>query len=209
MMESMLAVDERMSEFCGVIMGDGNLWTNGRKYEITITGSPKDKPYMDCIAEYAKTIKPRIYYRQRGRGLRLTIYSKILFHFLIHDIGFKHGSEKGDGNIPRIIARRKDLSLAFIRGFFDTDGSIFTSNKKGAENYPTLEITNENLALLSSIQKILENEGIRTTFRKSNTNTYKIAVHGKEMIGKWMHKIGSSHPRKRSKMESIIKTSVA
>jgi hypothetical protein len=97
--------------------------------------------------------------------------------------------------------------LRFIRGIFDTDGSIFTSDKKGVNDYPTIEITNENLELLLSIRKILDAEGFKTTFRKSNTNTFKIAIHGDKMVQRWFCVIGSSHPRKRLKMESIIKTS--
>ena len=97
------------SEFCGIVFGDGNIWTNGRRYEITITGSPKDKGYMDCIAEYVvQTIKPKVYYRIRGRGLRLTIYSKKLFNFLV-GIGMKSGAEKGKLGIPKKICESRDL----------------------------------------------------------------------------------------------------
>ncbi len=201
-----LALDEKMAEFCGIIMGDGNLWTNGRKYEITITGSPKDRDYMDKIAEYARgNVAPHIYYRIRGRGLRLTIYSKELFGFLTEEIGIKSGLRKSTGTIPLGIKKTREYYLAFIRGFFDTDGSVFTSMKDGAPDYPTIEITNENKELILSIVAFLQQEGFRTTFRSSNTKTFKMAIHGKEMVRLWVSLIGSTHPRKRSKMESIIK----
>ncbi len=189
-------------------MGDGNLWTNNRKYEITITGNPNDKGYMDFIADYAtRAIKPTVYYRVRGRGLRLSIYSKALFLFLTKYLGFGIGGEKSCGVIPSKVVESRNLRLRFIRGIFDTDGSVFTSDKKGVNDYPTIEITNENLELLLSIRKILDAEGFKTTFRKSNTNTFKIAIHGNKMVRHWLNVIGSSHPRKRLKMESIIKTS--
>lgn len=194
-----------MAEFCGIIMGDGNLWSDGRKYEVTITGSPKDRGYSDGIVRYARRcIKPNVYYRQRGRGLRLTIYSKEFYYFLMERLGIKGGQGKCKCTIPKDIAKSRALRLAFIRGFFDTDGSVFTSTKEGVERYPTLEITNENVSLLLQIRDILNAEGFRTTMRKSNTNTFKIAIHGKAMVKHWSEMIASSHPRKRAKMESII-----
>jgi len=206
--ENRFVLDDELAEFCGVLMGDGNLWTNDRKYEITITGNPKDKGHLDFIAGYViRAIKPRVYYRVRGRGLRLTIYSKMFFLFLTNYLGFGIGSKKSRGAIPSRIAESRNFRLRFIRGIFDTDGSVFTSDKRGVDNYPTIEITNENSELLLSIRKILDAEGFKTTFRKSNSNTFKIAIHGNKMIRLWLDVVGSSHPRKRLKMESIIKTS--
>ncbi|MEW6748440.1 MAG: LAGLIDADG family homing endonuclease [Candidatus Micrarchaeota archaeon] len=201
----MFYLDNRMAEFCGVISGDGNIWSNGRKYEITITGSPKNRQYLDKIAEYvAGNIKPKAYYRVRGRGLRLTIYSKEFFRFLIEDIGLGRGLQKNKEGIPPTILEMRDFRRAFIRGLFDTDGSVFTSKKKGSPNYPTIEITNANLKLLLDVRLVLEEEGFRTTFRSSNTETYKIAVHGEAMLDRWTALIGSSNPEKSSRMESII-----
>jgi len=202
-----LKLDEEMAEFCGVICGDGNIWTNGRKYEITITGNPKDKEYLDKIANYVSdNIKPTVYYRIRGRGLRLTVYSKELFRYLTEVIGFGIGTDKNLNGIPRSILKNRKLELPFIRGVFDTDGSFFISDKKGALGYPTIEITNENIELLVQIKDILREEGFRVTFRKSNKNTFKTAIHGKRMLELWLQRIGSSHPRKLANMESIIKT---
>ena len=206
--ENTIILDDDMAEFCGVLMGDGNLWTNDRKYEITITGNPKDKGHLDFIADYViRAVKPRVYYRIRGRGLRLTIYSKVFFLFLTNFVGFGFGSRKSCGAIPLRIAEFRSFRLRFIRGIFDTDGSVFTSDKRGVMDYPTIELTNENQDLLLSIRKILDAEGFKTTFRKSNSNTFKIAIHGNKMIWLWSNVVGSSHPRKRLKMESIIKTS--
>ena len=200
-------LDNQMAELCGIISGDGNIWSNGRKYEITITGRPKNSQYLDKVARYiSQNIKPQIYYRIRGRGLRLSIYSKEFFRFLVTEVGMGRGKEKNKDGIPTCILEKREYCIAFVRGLFDTDGSVFASMKRGASDYPTIEITNGNLNLLLDIRRILDREGIRTTFRSSNTDTYKIAVHGKEMLIKWRSIVGSSNPEKLSRMESIIKT---
>ena len=75
-----IILDGDIAEICGAIMGDGNIWTNDRKYEITITASPKDELYIKkLIGMIKKKIKKKVYYRIRGRGLRVTIYSKNFF----------------------------------------------------------------------------------------------------------------------------------
>jgi len=199
-----ISLDEDMAEFCGVIMGDGNIWTNGRRYEVTITGSPKDRPYMDFLEGLVKRKITKPYYRIRGRGLRLTIYSKKFFMFLTQDLGMESGIRKSRGGIPSAISADERLACRFIRGFFDTDGSVFTSKKPGIPDYPTIEITNENKMILFQIIGILETNGITTTFRNSNSGTCKLALHGKKMMVGWFRLIGSSHPRKLAKMESII-----
>ncbi len=199
--------DEEMAELCGIVSGDGNIWTNCRKYEVTITGSPKDEGYMDkVVGIMTRSVKSRVYYRIRGRGLRATIYSKAFFEFLTGEVGFGIGVGKNSRGMPAGILKSDALCRAFVRGLFDTDGSVFVSKKKGAGQYPTIEITNENLVLLNQVMEVLENNGIRTTIRKSNCDTYKIAVHGKAMAKNWLRTIGSTHPRKRGKMESIIKS---
>jgi DNA-binding transcriptional regulator WhiA len=202
-----IKLNSQVAELCGIIIGDGNLWTNNRKYEITITGSPKDRRYMDAVEKYFTVVTNRnMYYRQRGRGLRISLYSKDAFVYFTEVLGIKIGKEKGSSTIPSQIIRNRDYCLAFIRGLFDTDGSIFLSSKPGVTNYPSIEITNKNRKLLVSIKEILEREGMRVTIRASNTNTNKIAIHGRRMIKLWRNLIGSSHPRKLTKMESIIKT---
>ncbi len=192
-------------ELIGIIMGDGNLWTNNRKYEITITGNPKDKDYLDKINNEMLNMNFNPYYRKRGRGLRLTVYSKRLFEHLTKTIGLKHGKEKNTTHIPNKILENRESQISFVRGLFDTDGSVFTSNKGGIQNYPTIEITNENKLLLDDVKDILCQEGFRVNMRKSNSNTYKLAMAGYKMIDMWKRKIGSSHPRKEAKIDTILK----
>lgn len=49
-MQNTYLIDELNAEFCGIIMGDGNIWSNGRKYEITITGNIiNDRDYFDKL----------------------------------------------------------------------------------------------------------------------------------------------------------------
>lgn len=195
-----------IAELCGIIMGDGNLWTNNRKYEITITGNPEDdKLYLNDLYSYVdRNIKAKPYYRIRGRGLRLTIYSKKFFEFVTLNIGIPSGKLKRNSGIPPLICENPYLLRRFVRGVFDTDGSIFTSKKPGVSNYPTLEISNSNVVLLDMIHEFLKREGFSSHFRKTSKRGYKISLYGRKMLEKWNLSIGSSNPYKLNRINRIL-----
>jgi len=202
-----MELDEDQAEFCGIIMGDGNLWSNGRKYEVTITGDiTNDKAYFDNLASFVRDkIGKNPYYRIRGRGLRLTIYSKDFYKFLTDKVGMKDRMLKSESGFPHSIRKNDSFLRRFIRGLFDTDGTIFLSNKKGSPNYPTLEIASSSPKLVDDLYSSLAIFGFRVHKRKTTKNGYKVSIYGKEMIWKWNSLIGSSNPCKKAKMEDILK----
>ncbi|MBU0532330.1 hypothetical protein KKB44_02435 [Candidatus Micrarchaeota archaeon] len=199
-------LDADMAELCGIIMGDGNLWTNNRKYEITFTGHKiDDKLYFDDLYSYIDAnIKRKPYYRIRGRGRRLTIYSKKFFMFVTITLGIPSGMLKRKSGIPLLIARNPLFLRRFIRGMFDTDGSVFTSKKPGISHYPTLEISNSNFVLLKDIDRALKALGFLSNLRKTSKGGYKISLYGRKMLEKWDSLIGSSNPYKKAKIEHIL-----
>ena len=198
-------LSDNVSELVGIIFGDGNIWTNNRKYEVTITAGVNDRDYFDKICQKLKSANLNTYERKRGRGLRVTVYSKALFTFLVHDLGVGWGRDKSRSPIPKAIIEKKQC-LSFVRGVFDTDGSVFTSKKRGICEYPSIEITNKNTLMLSNIEGILRSYGFRSTLRSCKDGTNKLSLYGRENVKRWNLLIGSSHPRKKSKMEAIIKT---
>ena len=202
-----MELDEDHAEFCGIIMGDGNLWTNNRKYEVTITGDIKnDKEYFNALASFVRNkIGKEPYYRIRGRGLRITIYSKEYYKFLTDKVGMKDRMLKSESGFPASIKGNETFLRRFIRGLFDTDGTIFLSDKKGSPDYPTLEIASSNLKLVDELHTALSGFNFRVHKRKTTKNGYKVSIYGKEMIRKWSSLIGSSNPHKKAKMEDILK----
>lgn len=202
-----MELDEDQAEFCGIIMGDGNLWTNNRKYEVTITGDiVSDRAYFDALASFVRDrIGKEPYYRIRGRGLRLTIYSKEYYKFLTENVGMKDRMLKSESGFPSSIRANGAFLRRFIRGLFDTDGTVFLSDKKGSPGYPTLEIASSNPELVGDLHAALSGLGFRVHKRATTKNGYKVSIYGKEMIRKWNLLIGSSNPSKKAKMEDILK----
>lgn len=204
---------QELAEFVGILIGDGYLYNNFNKYRVGIVDNPKtDFDYFSEIQTLIlKLFNKKTYIKKGGRGLRIVFNSKGVFTFLINVVGLPYGKGKGEKVvIPEIILKKKDCTFPILRGIFDTDGSIFTSNKKRAPNYPCIELTTTSIALAKQVKEILVKKRFRVAgIRKYNYSfpslpSYKVTLYGKENMKLWFNKIGFSNPPKQNKLLKII-----
>lgn len=204
---------KELAEFIGIVIGDGYLYNNKRKYTIGIVGNPKtDLEYFLKIQKLVSelfNIKTKI--KTVGRGLRLIFGSKGVFYFLTIIIGLDYGAGKcKKTKIPSIIFENDKLTNSVIRGIFDTDGTIFTSYKKGAPNYPCIELTTTSLGLAKQVRSLLIKKGFRVAsirgykYTNGKLLSYKVSLYGKKNMELWSKKINFSNPLKYNKLLRII-----
>jgi len=49
-----LKITYALCEFTGAVIGDGNLWTDGSRYRIELTGDPElDRTYYEYLSQIA------------------------------------------------------------------------------------------------------------------------------------------------------------
>lgn len=94
----------------------------------------------------------------------------------------------------------------FLRGFFDTDGSIHLDKKK----YPVISIRNNNEKILMEMKRKLEFIQINAyvygpEITEFGGKVYKLRINGSKNCIKWMTEIGSSNPRKNDLLMSCVK----
>ncbi len=209
-------MNERLAELIGIIMGDGFLSNCQNHYRIGVVGDPtKEIEYFDHIkslikSEWAKDVKVF----QQERGLRIVVNSKSIFQTLTSQYGLPFGKGKSEKiRIPEKLEKKWSVVKHIIRGLVDTDGSVFTSNKRGAPNYPSIEISTNSNFLAIQLREILISRGFRVAniwkyqSKKSKHPSYKVSLNGYENIEKWLREIGFSNPRKRRIAEQIVKVS--
>ena len=116
-----------IAELCGAIMGDG--WICSSEKSLFIAGDPlEDKDYYDKnISKLIKDVLnidtiPKFfpYWRVYGIG----VYKKEKIKKLL-GFGLKKGKKVDVAFIPEWILGDKKLFFNFLRGLFDTDGSVF------------------------------------------------------------------------------------
>jgi len=192
-------------ELIGAIIGDGHIHMKKPKHYVGITGHIKtDKDYFNKLSKLICKIwnkNPQI--KNRAGGLRMRFHSKEIVLRLINkfELPFNYGKCL-KVKIPKMIAEDWNLAKHTIRGIADTDGSIFTANKPGLPNYPSIEITTTSKALARQLKEILEERGFRVAkiwsykSKTSKHQAYKVALNGRKNLKKWVDEISFSNPYK-------------
>jgi hypothetical protein len=199
-------ISRELCEFIGAIIGNGNLWTDGSRYRVELTGDPKlDKEYFNYLSAISQNLFGKNPYpiRVRQRGLRWRLQSKDAF-ILLRNLGLPVGKGKSHKvTIPQMIMQ-KDWNLAkwTIRGIMDTDGTLFFSKKTYAQPiYPTIELRTCSAELAKQVQTLLIANGFRARKRGNQEEGFHVALYGIEMLSRWIAEIGFSNPKHASKVK--------
>ncbi len=207
-----------LAEIAGIHAGDGYMRFEGRRKEIDISGAVEEREYYDLhvIPLFKKCFCINIIgrdYPSRGTyGFRTSEKCAIE---ALSSLGFPSGNKTLIVKVPEIILRSKDYEIltAFLRGYFDTDGSITFDKKiynsspfmKKYNYYPRIMFTTTSKYLAYGVQEITRKLGfnckIYTHKPKKDTESlkYKLQITGVEQCEKWMRQIGSKNQSKLSR----------
>lgn len=157
-----------LAEILGILNGDGHLSKiNG---EISVIGNLKEYPYFKYLkSKFEKTFKINFKIEKFPHCFKLRTYSKQLVHFLNFAYGLPIGKKIGKLKIPPQILKNKNFIFFYIRGLFDTDGTIYIRRKKDV----VLEISSGDPFFLNEIYLVLLNIGFKTSLGKNHLAIYK------------------------------------
>ncbi|MBS3051435.1 MAG: hypothetical protein J4400_04785 [Candidatus Aenigmarchaeota archaeon] len=215
-----VVLSEELAEFLGIMTGDGSInkyrfkGGTASEYSISITCSfTDDKEYIDnfivplIFRVFNIKLKP---VKLKGQNtIRIITRSKGLFYFL-KDIGFNIGP-KDNIEIPKFILKNKKFIIPFIRGLFDTDGSV--SLKKQGHNYPVISVKQKSRKLVEQLELILKEMGfsmyteydtIVNDNRGFSSKGSRIYINGRKNAKNWMGKIGFHNPKHIRKVEIAV-----
>jgi len=189
---------KEFTELLGAFTGDG--WISKNKKggrTLVISGNPKDeKEYYQLLSglwekEFGDEIKPRDFSYWGTFGI-MCCSSKIVKRF--EKAGMLTGNKAAICKVPKDILNNKNLYSPFIRGLFDTDGSIFfkkSYNKnasrwqKSKNHVPTIQFASASGSLIESTKEMLSIFGFKFLLSKyvsknKNWNTmYFLRLSGK------------------------------
>ena len=123
----------KLAELLGVLAGDGHV--SRINYEISVTCHKKlDKDYINNRVSKLFldlfSIDAKIRESKENNVVRCSVHSKMLSEYLTTNFLIPRGKKKGKLHIPTQIRTEKELLIPYIRGLFDTDGSIYCRRKK-------------------------------------------------------------------------------
>lgn len=140
-------IDASLAEFLGIMSGDGQL----THFQVKVTLGSKEQSY----AEHVAALMNKIFCVNSSISTRRTGYRDVYFGSVdisswLFGIGLVKNKVKEKINVPPIVAKTKAIYVDFIRGFFDTDGSVYRI-KHGVQ----ISFTNYSMPLLASLRKML------------------------------------------------------
>lgn len=185
-------LNEKFAEFIGALAGDGHM--NKITYEISISmDQDLDKEYSKHIISLYKQlfgIKARKYTQIEYNKVKCFAYSKELVNNLSNTYAIPVGKKKGNLRIPKQIKKNKSLLRTYIRGLFDTDGSIHRHHPKTA----MLGIISRDPAFIKDVKQALTK--LNFTSSLSNKNLY---IYKKKEIDRFFKEIQPSNAKHRYK----------
>lgn len=202
-----------LAEILGILAGDGHIGSSGKGKDhiVQINSNLNDElPYLVHVAElFKKVFNAKLVLRTREKDCTAFIAkkSKGLVSFL-ENIGF----EKRNCllTIPNFVWENEKEGIFFIRGIFDTDGSICLKKNHGKRQfYPVINITLKDEYLIRKIQAWTLTHSIHSvvccdTYTDKRTgNTYqkwRFEVNGHRNVQNWILLVGASNEKSKRKL---------
>src|SRR3989344_3727221 len=155
-----------LAEEIGLHLGDGSMnFYKGRGFYQLRGDINSDR------AHYESVIKP-LYKKLYNLDVNLRdmpsdsvygfqIWSQALVSFKAHALKLPLGFKR-DFDVPWFIIGNDDYKKSFVRGVFDTDGTLYLEKKNGSL-YPRIEITTISNLFAQRLLKILKSLDFRAT----------------------------------------------
>ncbi|MFH1396714.1 MAG: LAGLIDADG family homing endonuclease [archaeon] len=216
-------MEKEIAEFLGWYFGDGCMSISNGRYQFSITGDLKEE-----LLFYNQTIIPtinKLFYDKLKDEVKLKkypsvgvcgayIFNKKFVTYLQEKYNIKHG-EKLKVNLP--IFDNKEQKIHFLRGLFDTDGSIYFCKSNVKTKKPTfcntfhykpkIKLATISKELIDEAHKMLLELGFqprRYTLRKQRKNEnvmYPIVLDTVKDTNKWINEVGFQNPKHITKIE--------
>lgn len=203
---------EELAEFLGIMVGDGNIYVskNGN-YRVIISGHlENDFSYLTShvkgLVEKLFNKKPSFWRFGNKKSFALSFSSKEIVSFLI-DLGLKVGKKSQTVEIPKVILGSDDLNIksSFLRGLFDTDGSVVFKNKR--KNYTIIDLTVSSEKLAYQVKELLKEFNITSSIAVirrpksfSKVNQYTLRIYASRNFDLWMKYIKFSNENHLSRI---------
>ncbi len=195
-----MKINKEIAEITGLLIGDGCLSKyrsyNANRLEIAFTGHLKEyryyKEFVKPIFIKYFNVKGTLRIRNEDTSTRYHIKSIKAFNYF-KNIGVQIG-EKEIVELPPIIKQKPYIWIAFIRGLFDAEGSIYRRYSKKYKNhtriYDNLLVAqikfNCSKEFIKFIEHVLITNKIKTNRITKIGKSYIIRITKQESIEKFL-----------------------
>jgi len=186
---------EKLAEFLGILAGDGHI--SADPYEVCVSlDKNSDKEYVPYVCQLFIDLfglKPTLFNQQNVTKCR--VYARDLVQHLTSRYGFVTGNKMNRLKIPKLVWRNDKYLAAYLRGFFDTDGSFHGRRK-----------TDAVVEFISCDKKFLQElaDALRSLDFKAGLSGKSIYIYAKKDIHRFFEIIRSSSPKNLKKYQYYL-----
>lgn len=171
-----------LAEMFGILLGDGHI----SKFQVVVSLGSKEQAYAVYVQELLQVVfggKPKIgirkedYKKQKYRDVYLGSVELVSW---IRKQGLVSNKVQSQVGVPSWIMLEKRFMKAFIRGFFDTDGSVYRL-RFGLQ----ISLTNRSMPILKALQSMLW----ALEYSPSQISAHKVYLTKKEDVERFFREI--------------------
>ena len=182
-----------LAEFFGIMSGDGCISPT----QIMITLGNKEFDYVNYVSRLVTKlfcIVPKIYIRKGGYYVVSFGSTKVIEWLQLNNMVFN--KVKNQVKAPDWISKKNFLMEGFLKGLFDTDGSVYKL-RFGVQ----LAFTNRSLSLLEDIRNSLD----LLNYHPSKISRFQVYITRKRCILKFFKHIDPANIKHRQRFEEFVK----
>ncbi|MFH1473387.1 MAG: LAGLIDADG family homing endonuclease [Candidatus Aenigmatarchaeota archaeon] len=191
-----------MSEICGIFAGDGTLYKTNRSFVLEVRGGKDEKLYYENVVktlfgtafDKKLTVLKRCY--NGGYTLGIRICGNFVMNIFHNSFGFPIGKKSNIVEVPNFVLKSNDLEIwaGYLRGVFDTDGSIYLKKTGKGNKYrqPVISFTSVSHIHLLQIKELLDRMGFNCWIEKTN---FRVRLCGWSTIERFLKLVKPNNQR--------------
>ncbi len=182
---------EDLAEFFGIMLGDGHV----SHFQVVVSLGNKEEEYAKYVSLLIKKIfKTNVKISLRSNGYRDVYLGSVDITLWLLKQGLVSNKVKSQVGVPAWIFRKNNFMKRFLRGFFDTDGSVYKL-RHGIQ----ISFCNRSLPLLKSLQLMLK----KLKYNPSKISLFNMYLTRREDIERFFKEIKPSNSKHVSRYLNI------
>ncbi len=183
---------EVLAEFLGIMLGDGKL----SHFQVMVTLGNKELSYARHVsALFRQVFGVSGTISRRKTGYHDVYIGSTLASNYLFTQGLVTHKVKYQVDVPGWVFSKKANMKSFVRGFFDTDGSVYKI-KHGIQ----ISFTNYSEPLLLSLHLML----LKLEYNPSQVSSHKVYITKKESIKKFFKEIIPKNSKHSERYKKIV-----
>lgn len=192
----------KFAEISGILLGDGSISPTRIKISFNSRDDKDFIFYVKNLLNKLFEVEPILKYRKNENTADLFIFRRNIIQFVLNGVGLKLSPKWNKAVIPSKFMLNK-LDLLVLRGYFDTDGCLVTTNNNGLV-YPRLEMKICPSPMQSQFIKILKKYSFRFGVYKIGRGKIRVQLNGKDQLRLWLKLVGFSNKKHLDKVKRFI-----